>query len=198
MRPYETLIVLSKTLGTEMEGLLERVRGVVTSRGGAIDANHDWGIRRLAYPIRNQDDGHYHLLEYQADGETVFELERTLRITDGVLRFVSVQQEHTGLPEPRSAESSSSSHGARHTPLYEMKSRPDRDREAANTDSSASASATTAAGDSAEFESKAPAASAAPSTEAPVASSEADAPSEPEAASPTAPPPAPEEGSSNE
>jgi small subunit ribosomal protein S6 len=105
MRPYETLIVLSPTLGAETQGLIDRVQDVIRARGGQIDANHDWGARRLAYAIQKQTDGHFFLLEYQAEGDAVAELERTLRIADGVLRYMSVQQEHTGLPVPRQRES---------------------------------------------------------------------------------------------
>jgi small subunit ribosomal protein S6 len=106
MRPYETMIVLSPTLGADMQPLIERVQEVIRSRGGQIDASHDWGSKKLAHPIRKQSDGHYFLIEYQAEGDAVAEVERTLRITDGVLRYISVQQEHTGLPQPRARESS--------------------------------------------------------------------------------------------
>ena len=103
MRPYETLIVLSNELGEGQQPLLERLYSVIQSGGGRIDASRDWGNRRLAYPIRRQSDGHYYLLEYQAEPAVVQELERTLRISDGVLRYMSVQQEHTGLPEPKTS-----------------------------------------------------------------------------------------------
>jgi len=100
MRPYETLIVLSPTLGGETQPLIDRVQEVVRSRGGQIDASHDWGSKKLAHPIQKQTDGRYFLIEYQAEGDAVAEVERTLRITDGVLRYITVQQEHTGLPQP--------------------------------------------------------------------------------------------------
>ena len=106
MRPYETMIVLSPALGAEMQPLIDRVQDVIRSRGGQIEASHDWGSRRLAYPMQKQFDGRLFLVEYQAEGDTVAEVERTLRITDGVLRYKSVQQEHTGLPVPRAKEPS--------------------------------------------------------------------------------------------
>ena len=121
MRPYETMVVLSGTLGTESQALLERLENLITASGGRLDARRDWGVRKLAYPIKKHSDGHYYLIEYHADGALVAELERNLRITDGVLRFISVQQEHTGLPEPRQRESS-----RRDVPMSEMRSRPPR------------------------------------------------------------------------
>lgn len=118
MRPYETLIVLSPALGGETQPLIDRVQEVIRSRGGQIDASHDWGSKKLAHPIQKQSDGRYFLIEYQAEGDAVAEVERTLRITDGVLRYISVQQEHTGLPQPRVRES----YRREDTPLSEMRS----------------------------------------------------------------------------
>jgi small subunit ribosomal protein S6 len=115
IRPYETLILLSNELGDGQKTLLERLQQLIGQGGGVLDASHDWGNRRLAYTIGKQTDAHYFLLEYQADGPTVAEIERTLRITDGVLRYMSLQQEHTGLPQPRPREA------REHVPLYEMR-----------------------------------------------------------------------------
>jgi small subunit ribosomal protein S6 len=125
MRPYETLMVLRTDLGEEAAKLMARFEGVITGQGGSIDENRDWGVRDLAYPIGKQRQGHYHLLEYQADPQTVKELERNLRIVEGVLRFVSVQQDHTGLPEPRVREH----YDRRDAPLHEMRT-PERVEEA--------------------------------------------------------------------
>lgn len=122
MRPYETLVVLRTDLGDEGAKLLTRFETVITGQGGSIDENRDWGVRDLAYPIGKQRQGHFHLIEYQAEPQTVKELERNLRIVEGVLRFVSVQQEHTGLPEPRVREH----YDRRDAPLSEMRS-PDRE-----------------------------------------------------------------------
>src|SRR5689334_20375916 len=100
MRPYETMVVLRTDLGEEAARLMSRFETVIANQGGTLDQNRDWGVRDLAYPISKQKQGHYHLIEYQAGPDTVKELERNLRIVEGVLRFVTVQQEHTGLPEP--------------------------------------------------------------------------------------------------
>ncbi|MEO2137781.1 MAG: 30S ribosomal protein S6 [bacterium] len=104
MRAYETMIVISTLLGDEATALRERFVSVVKDNGGTVDTELDWGVRKLAYPIQDQTDGRYLLLEYQAEPAVVAELERTLRIADGVLRYISVQQDHTGLPKERPAE----------------------------------------------------------------------------------------------
>jgi small subunit ribosomal protein S6 len=108
-------MLLSNELGEGQKTLLERLQQLIRQAGGTVDANHDWGNRRMAYNIGKHADAHYFLLEYQADGATVAEVERTLRITDGVLRYMSLQQDHTGLPQPRPREA------REHTPLYEMR-----------------------------------------------------------------------------
>lgn len=126
MRPYETLVVLRTDLGEEAAKLLTRFETVITSQGGTIDENRDWGVRDLAYPISKQKQGHFHLIEYQAEPTVVKELERNLRIVEGVMRFVSVQQEHTGLPEPRVREH----YDRREAPLSEMRT-PGREDEPA-------------------------------------------------------------------
>ena len=126
MRPYETIVVLRTDLGEEAAKLLTRFENVIVSQGGTIDEKRDWGVRDLAYLISKQKQGHYHLFEYQAEPNVVKELERNLRIVEGVLRYVTVQQEHTGLPEPRVRES----YDRRDAPLSEMRS-PGREGEAA-------------------------------------------------------------------
>lgn len=125
MRPYETLVVLRTDLGEEGVKLLTRLRAVIEKESGTIDELRDWGVRDLAYIINKQKQGHYHLIEYQAEPGAVRELERTLRIVEGVLRFVTVQQEHTGLPEPRVRET----YDRREAPMSEMRS-TNRDEQA--------------------------------------------------------------------
>jgi small subunit ribosomal protein S6 len=118
MRPYETLMVLSTGLGDETAKLVSRFESIVRNQGGTVDANRDWGVRDLAYVIGKQKQGHYFLLEYQAEPNAVAELERNLRIAEGVMRYTSVQQEHTGLPEPRVYREYSD---RRDTPLSELR-----------------------------------------------------------------------------
>jgi small subunit ribosomal protein S6 len=117
MRPYETMVVLSNELGENKKALVDRLEQVIRNNGGNVDATHDWGNRKMAYTISRQHDAHYYLFEYQAEPGAVAELERTLRISDGVLRYMSIQQDHTGLPPVRQRE-----YGHReHVPLYELR-----------------------------------------------------------------------------
>jgi small subunit ribosomal protein S6 len=66
--------------------VLADAKAMVT-RGGEIVNEQDWGVRPTAYEIRHKGDAEYHLLQFHANAELLHTLHRTLRITDGVLRF---------------------------------------------------------------------------------------------------------------
>ena len=91
MRRYETLLVLNPELPeAQTRETIDRARRVLTEAGAEDDQVQEWGMRDLAYEIRNHKRGYYVLLEYNASPEMVLELERNLKIADEVLRFISV------------------------------------------------------------------------------------------------------------
>ena len=92
MRHYETLILFSPDLNTEeRENILEEVSKVVRSESGQDPALDDWGMRQLAYPVRKYARGHYVRVEFPSDGGVIPEIERKLRIYEGVLKFMTVK-----------------------------------------------------------------------------------------------------------
>lgn len=72
---------------------IERVRKLLEGNGGVIGGIHEWGLRELAYEIEKERRGYYVLAEYTGTAATVAELERNLKLSDTVLRFVSVRQQ---------------------------------------------------------------------------------------------------------
>ncbi len=74
------------------EEILTRIRTLVEQGGGAWVRHDAWGRRRLAYEIDKKTDGVYHLLELDATPETLTELSRILKITDGVMRHLAVHR----------------------------------------------------------------------------------------------------------
>ena len=92
MRKFETLLLLSPELSAETrEGLLTSFTGVVErEQGKMVNVDH-WGMRDLAYPVRKHMRGYYVRLEYVAPGACVAELERNIRIADGIYKFVTVK-----------------------------------------------------------------------------------------------------------
>ncbi len=90
---YETIMVLSTKLGDE--GIGERVEKFKTliEQNGTIDSVNEWGKRRLAYPINDETDGYYYLINFKCSSEFPAELDRIYKITDGVLRSIIVNKE---------------------------------------------------------------------------------------------------------
>jgi small subunit ribosomal protein S6 len=92
MRKYETLILFSPDLNSEeRQAILNDLTGVVSTYSGQVIETDDWGLRELAYPVQKYTRGHYVRLEYGASGDVVHELERKLRIAEGVFKFLSVK-----------------------------------------------------------------------------------------------------------
>jgi small subunit ribosomal protein S6 len=71
---------------------LDRVQGVITADGGVVDKVDPWGKRKLAFEIGKITDGDYTLVDFHADPASIAELDRVLRITDPVLRYMLLQR----------------------------------------------------------------------------------------------------------
>ena len=94
MRKYETLLLLSPELpGDDRKAIVDGFGGIIEREQGKVLEVDDWGMKNLAYPVNKVMRGYYVRLEYAAPGAVVQELERNIRITEGVFKFVSVQLE---------------------------------------------------------------------------------------------------------
>jgi len=94
MRHYETLFVLKPTLtDEEKQQKIDFIKEVITKNGGQIVATEDIGVRKLAYPIQKFERGHYYIIYFTAPSETVRELERIYRITEEIIRFLTIKYE---------------------------------------------------------------------------------------------------------
>jgi small subunit ribosomal protein S6 len=90
---YEILLMLDPELPDERQNeIVGRVRELVERSGGSWDAHSPWGRRRLAYEIQHKGEGVYHLLTFECDAETLDEISRVLKITDGVMRHLAVRR----------------------------------------------------------------------------------------------------------
>lgn len=90
-RKYECVIVLSPTLGEDgITATLEKIKKLFENTATLTDIA-DWGKKVLAYEIENQKVGFYYLLNFEAEADFPAELERILKITDGVLRYLVVR-----------------------------------------------------------------------------------------------------------
>lgn len=94
MRTYEQLfIVNTAAVDTDVDALLEQLTGIITSTGGTVDKTDKWGVRKLAYRVDRQTEGSYILLCFSCGSQTVRELERRLRVSDLVLKFITVRMD---------------------------------------------------------------------------------------------------------
>jgi small subunit ribosomal protein S6 len=84
---YDLMLLLDTSAPEEQrKKILTDVESIVSSSGTVV-GNHDWGTRALAYEIRHRGDAEYHLLQFHGPAKLLANLQRTLRITDGVVRF---------------------------------------------------------------------------------------------------------------
>ena len=93
MTEYEILLLLDAELPEDRQNeIVTRIRETVEGSGGGWDRHDVWGRRKLAYEIDHKPEGFYHLLLLRPPPETLDEITRVLRITDGVLRHLAVRR----------------------------------------------------------------------------------------------------------
>jgi len=96
MRIYESLFIIKPDVPEEeIDQRLEALRTVLTDAGAAVDKLDKWGKRKLAYRVDKYREGFYVLIQYTAGPETVKEFERRLRVSDIVLKFLTVRIDET-------------------------------------------------------------------------------------------------------
>jgi len=89
---YELLFVIDPTLSEEdKETLLNRVKGYLEQADGEISSFKSWGLRRLAYTIKNHKEGQYYLVQCAMTPEKVSEFRRSLTLAEGVLRELVIR-----------------------------------------------------------------------------------------------------------
>jgi len=87
LNEYEIMLLLDPELAEERANeVIQRIRDSVDTAKGSWDGHEPWGRRRLAYEIGHKGEAVYHLLLFAAPAETLAEITRVLKITDGVIR----------------------------------------------------------------------------------------------------------------
>jgi small subunit ribosomal protein S6 len=97
MRVYEELFIVKPDAPEEeIDPYIDGLKGMITSAGGTVDKVEKWGKRKLAYRVERYQEGFYVLLQYSSNNSTtVKELERRLRVSDMVIKFLTVRIDHT-------------------------------------------------------------------------------------------------------
>ncbi len=93
---YEELLLLSPELGMdECRDIVGNLTAVAEREGGTVVKVDDWGIKDTAYPVRKFNRGHYIRMEMELPRKAVTELERNVRITEGIFKFMTVRLAET-------------------------------------------------------------------------------------------------------
>lgn len=95
MRRYETIIIVRPGASGEEEltALIEKFTGILKEHGGSITTIDKWGLKKLAYLIKKEHQGYYVFYSYECPPEGVKEMERQLRISDRVIKYLTVKFE---------------------------------------------------------------------------------------------------------
>ena len=93
-RSYEVMFIVRPDAAEEdVDKLIAGFATTVTNGGGTIKTTEKMGRRKLAYMVRKFNDGNYVLLTIDTDGASVLELERRLRVTEPVIKFITVRMD---------------------------------------------------------------------------------------------------------
>ena len=99
---YDLMMLLDPNAPDERHTqIVGQVQSMIEGSGNLVGA-HDWGLRKMAYEIDHRGDAHYHLFQFEGENPLLEQLDHTLKITDGVLRFriFKVDPDTTSNPPP--------------------------------------------------------------------------------------------------
>lgn len=98
MNHYETVFIATPVLSdTQVKETVEKFRSFITSNGGEVENEENWGLKKLAYPIQKKENGYYFLFQFAAEGDMVDRLETQFRRDERIIRFLTVRLDKDGL-----------------------------------------------------------------------------------------------------
>jgi len=93
MNKYEVLYILDAEIAEETKNqLIERFESLVKENGGEVEKTERWGLRKYTYPINFKREGYYVLMNFSSESSFPLEMERQMRITDGIVRHMIVKK----------------------------------------------------------------------------------------------------------
>ncbi|MFB3121746.1 MAG: 30S ribosomal protein S6 [Candidatus Binatia bacterium] len=108
---YETIFIVRPDRGEEVKEFTDKFKKIIQDLGAEVTEVEEWGLRELAYPIRKQRKGYYVLMRHRATRGTVDELERHIKLNEGILRYLTVRLDEE-LDDPSTQASKDSSQEA--------------------------------------------------------------------------------------
>ena len=92
MRVYEELFIVKPDApDEEVDGFIEQIKLLITNGKGTIEKADKWGVRKLAYRVQKYNEGSFVLVQFSSSPELVKEVERRMRVTDLVIKFITVR-----------------------------------------------------------------------------------------------------------
>ncbi len=94
MKQYETVFIVTPVLSeVQMKETAEKFKNFLISNEMEIVHEETWGLRKLAYPIKNRNTGYYQLFEFKANPEQILSLETQYRRDERIIRFLTFKME---------------------------------------------------------------------------------------------------------
>ncbi len=92
-RRYENIFIVDSSLGEEaVAALVAKFKDLIEANA-TITSIDEWGIKKLAYEIKDKAEGYYVLVNFESEPEFPLELERQFKITEGILKYIVINQE---------------------------------------------------------------------------------------------------------
>ena len=94
LNKYESIYIVNPNVEADgIKSLVEKFNALIESEGGKVLETNEWGMKKLAYPIKKFTQGYYILVNFEAKAEFIDELERIYKITDNVIKFITIRKE---------------------------------------------------------------------------------------------------------
>lgn len=116
---YETVFIARQDLSdAQVKTLSDGYQKIITDAGGKIHKTENWGLRNLAYRIQKNRRGHYVLIESDSPAPAIHEMERTMRLNEDILRFMSIREDELSTGASVVMDKSSKDTGEEKKPYY--------------------------------------------------------------------------------
>lgn len=98
MNHYEAVFIATPVLSeSQMKETVDKFRTFITTNGGEMENEENWGLKKLAYSIKKKENGYYFLFQFAAPGELIDRLETQFRRDERIIRFLTVRLDKDGL-----------------------------------------------------------------------------------------------------
>ena len=94
MNQYETVFIVTPVLSEDqVKETVKKFKKILTDGGAEILTEENWGLRKLAYPIKHKTTGFYNLIEFKAEGALIEKLETEFRRDEKIIRFLTFKMD---------------------------------------------------------------------------------------------------------